>query len=213
MSAPFTLPQEQIQFCVRGLEPKDERLFKSFVRLVAHRTAQAWHSCEGTAEVCVSSSPGLQGGARYLIQVVQSEPESEWQIQVPFRASDLETRLNRLGAAILGSRSAPASRPAIPASMRLLRWPPADLVSSAQRMRLATVMTGKVMSLDEVQHRTGAPLEVCTLFIQELVARGCVVPASPAVPATGTATPHRPSQAGLLARIRSRLGLVTGARA
>lgn len=197
-------PNRRITFCVRGLEVKDERLFKSFVRLVAHRTQHVWEASEGAAEVCVSPMPALQGGARHLLRVVQNTDGSGDQVEMPFHAEALEKCLNALGERVLAGRGTPIQVPAgsLPPLVRLVRWPAAPLLGSSQRMRMATVMTGKTLSVEDVQQRTSVPLDACIQFAHELLAAGCLV-AAEAVPAPVVARP--PVDAGLLSRIRSRL--------
>jgi hypothetical protein len=118
---------------------------------------------------------------------------------------------------------------------RLLRWPPAALLEAPHRIRLATLMTGRPTSLAVLRQRAGLGTQDCQDFIADLRRSGLIESAKEAtraaarrgpasVPPAGTAddgADSRPAlahamnplvrdtvQPSLLARIRSRLGLL-----
>lgn len=131
-------PQAQrISFAVRGLSSKDERLFKSFVRLIAHRTAHSWEPVEGVAEVCVSPTAVVQEGARHLLLVVSNgEVAAGHHVNMPFHADELERCLDRLGVDVVAARRDASPRAPLPRRFRLIRWPQSVLLKAPQRMRL-----------------------------------------------------------------------------
>ena len=101
--------------------------------------------------------------------------------------------------------------------MRLQKWPPPLLLAGTGRMRLATLLTGKAMSLGELVTRSALPLQVCKAFVDELQiaqlllsvgitpTQTPVLKPEPALPPK-TALP-KVVQPGLLDRIRIRLGI------
>ena len=120
-----------------------------------------------------------------------------------------------------------------PKAMRLTRWPPVNLLAGSGRMRLATLLTGKSMGLAELAHRSGLPLRTCQVFVNELQLAGLLRYPTPSENGTtdGSAVLSNESnspmskrydthstrlpgvtsaQPGLLARIRTRLGLSLG---
>ncbi|MFM9926602.1 hypothetical protein VLK31_26700 [Variovorax sp. H27-G14] len=164
-------------------------------------------------------------------------------LALPLHAEELEQTLNRLGAMVVHARglglAATEATLADDEQFRLLRWPPAALLEAPHRIRLATLMTGRPTSLGVLRQRSGLAPQDCLDFIADLRRSGLLesvreaalaaqaalaAPNAPAPSAggsqpdsTATATPpaptHHPVQPGLLARIRSRLGLLaTGHR-
>lgn len=146
----------------------------------------------------------------------------------PLNPAALEKELNRLGGLAITQRSAPQEPalgnvavtstpvgPTEPASkakpMRLQQWPPAHLLTSTDRMRLATLLTSKAMSLKELVHRSALPLPVCEAFVNDMLGAQLLV--TPSVVAKTEPPRHAPAQEvvqhGLLARIRMRLGINT----
>lgn len=116
---------------------------------------------------------------------------------------------------------------------RLLRWPSATLLDSTLRMKLATLLASRPASLQALQQRSNASAQECADFISVLERAGFVASsgggatgfANSRAPesiwpdshiSTGNDAPHAAPPApranvepGLLARIRSRLGLLS----
>lgn len=165
-------------------------------------------------------------------------------LMLPVRADLLELQLNRLGQLIETTRrehlagaiaTNPASVPVTPlyplsaavttSSERpfsLSRWPSAGLLNSPAKLRMATILVGKSITLAELSRRTGQSLPLCSAFLDDLqranlltdgIALHGIRPTgagansrTDAVPPAHTlSTP--PVSRGLLSRIRSRLGL------
>ena len=112
---------------------------------------------------------------------------------------------------------------------RLRQWPKPMLLAESGRMRLATLITGRAMSLAELVFRTGLPTLVCERFLADMETAGLIVhpdseasqapvwvappPRKPRPPAVlerqvAVAAATKPVvQMGLLSRIRLRLGI------
>ena len=142
-------------------------------------------------------------------------------LRLPLHANELEAELNRLGTLIAPVKKVASTVPletseGVP--MRMLRWPPATLLTTASHMRLATLMVGRPLALHELQHRSGESLAECIAFFNSLKHLDLLVPAATASSSTlarmeieiskaPSQVMKSPTQPGLLMRIRMRLGL------
>lgn len=229
-----------LSFSVEGLTAREELLFKSYVRLLDHRSVHGWlYSAQPMhlrADFKVDLRVVTDGlditlipQAQQLLTLGTIDRKRDAYLCLPLRANELEEAMNRQGALILSSRAAltpPGSTEPTGTSahvyinlnetVRLLRWPPASLLGSPGRMRLATLMTGQPLTLAALQQRSGQPTQSCVEFVSDLKQAGCLgslpstAPAQRPIAKPGAAPVVQP---GLLARIRSRLGLQTGGRA
>ena len=217
-----------VTFSVNGLSAHDETLFKSYVRLLAHRTLQQWTFAPQSADVCVVTQVTAHpapAGKKELV-VGQCHAGETYFVSMPFHADALELVLNDLGNIVAGEKQAAlhAAATDMPhAHFRLLRWPAAGLLTSNERMRLATMMTGKWTSLAALHEQSGLPVEVCSQFMTELLQAGLLANfAQVQHAATTTAQPQagtnnnppspRNIEPGLISRIRSRLGIFASGR-
>lgn len=169
----------------------------------------------------------------------------------PLKPKELENQLNSLGRLICGdvalpqgiadtevselldttpaalyAESAPTKKPA--RCYRLRKWPKPILLTEPGRMRLATLITGRAMSLEELVFRTALPKAVCERFVADMETAGLILhPDAEAsqAPVWVAPPPRKPrphpllerqfglaavkpeAQIGLFARIRSRLGI------
>ncbi|MES2283830.1 MAG: hypothetical protein V4542_20645 [Pseudomonadota bacterium] len=217
-------------FSLSGLTAHDETLFKSFVRLLAHRTLQQWTFTPEKADVHVVTQEALKSllpGQKALVVGHAHNGEKNF-VGMPFHADALEHVLNDLGSSVASEKQAgtpgfAADMP--PARFRLLRWPPSGMLSSTDRMRLATMMTGKWTSLVALHERSGVPLAVCSQFMADLQHAGLLLDFTQtpqATPTQGqqdtagarsvTVTAPRNVEPGLISRIRSRLGIFSSGR-
>lgn len=185
-------------------------------------------------------SPGSENPAPPVpvLAVGQVDPQRGGHfLTLPLHADALEQTLNRLGAMVVHARglglAAAEAVLADDAEFRLLRWPPAALLEAPHRIRLATLMTGRPTSLGVLRQRSGMGAQECLDFIADLRRSGLienVADAAQAAPHTAAAASasaqspdgsqpepapsalaRDPVQPGLLARIRSRLGLLATA--
>lgn len=206
--------REQLTFSLEGVAEREQILFKSFVRLLDHRTQQRWAWCEHGADLRVlgadAAVPHTSGDAAILILGAQS-PAGGHRLALPIHADALERELNLIGG-LITARTAPHGQNngavLLEDRIHLARWPTPDLLTSRDRIRLAALMTGKPMALQQVESLSGVDHEACLAFVRALAAAGILEhePASESRPAPLTATPVV-VQPGLLSRIRSRLGL------
>ncbi len=219
-----------VTFSLNGLTAHDETLFKSFVRLLAHRTLQQWTFTPEKADVYVVTQDALKSipsGQKSLVVGHTHHGEKNF-VGMPFHADALEQVLNDLGSSVAHDKQAIAHGPAADmphAHFRLLRWPPAGLLTSSDRMRMATMMTGKWTSLTALHERSGVPVAVCSQFMADLQHAGLLVDFTQAHHAAATASPQdagaagagtgtapRHVEPGLISRIRSRLGIFSSGR-
>ena len=227
-----------LSFSIEGLPARDELLFKSLVRLLDHRTHQHWAwQVEGAdLRVVGDRAAALSAEAADspvpLLTVGDTPPPRGPFLRLPLHADALEAMLNRLGAMVVHARdlglAASAERGARGEEYRLLRWPSVALLDSAVRMKLATLLASRPATLAALQQRSNASAQECAEFIAALERAGFVAasgggaarapesiwPDSQVHPAAEATPPAREVQPGLLARIRSRLGLLSsGSRA
>ncbi len=211
-------------FSVEGLAAREELLVKSFVRLLKHRTIHDWFyqaqpaDLRMVADGVLSKNLAVLSGEQQQALVLGATPSQRPNyLCLPLRADELLAELNRLGGLIAAARPALTDTPDWSReTIRLLRWPPAALVATPQRMRLATLLTGKPLTLAQLQLRSGQSLVPCTQFLDDLhraglldrpqqnVGKAAVVPVATAKLAI--------APLGLLARIRSRLGILNSGK-
>ena len=195
-----------------------------------------------TAELCFVSEGAKQSRlpAQQVQQIQQilmlgtNRSNGLGYLQMPLHARELEAELNRLGVLIVPLDQAAQTSVDVPGTapyqsldtqpMSMLRWPPAALLKTPGRLRLATLMTGKQMTVYGLQLSSGSNLEECRTFFSELRAANLLsaAPGAQLLPQTRvqvtlpTSAPTRaPSQqnkasTSLISRIRMRLGIQSG---
>ena len=221
----------ELSFSLDGLSAREELLIKSFIRILNHRTLQVWTysplpygQLDGLkADIQIISEDKLPGN-------IQPESLSQKAILVlghvnrrlpgflclPLNAIEIESELNRVGAQVLSARNSNPQHTSLinrdeAQMLRLIRWPPTNLLGSPARIKLATVMTGKAMTLETLQKHSGQSEQLCRDFLLDLQRMGLLsnlrvdTEHKPKPAAIRSITP--PIQLGLLARIRNRLGL------
>ena len=216
-------------YSLEGLPDREVLVFKSMVRLLGHRTHCQWVYSPFSTELRVMADglPTASSTQSPLVQQVLTlgagNVQRQSYLRLPLHANELEDELNRLGVLIAPVMKASTTLTfefdeATP--MRMLRWPPAGLLTTTTHMRLATLMAGKPSTLRELQQRSGENLAACTAFFNGLRRLDLLVPATAALPpALAHMQPaalkmlpqimKSPPQPGLLMRIRMRLGLGT----
>lgn len=228
------LERATLTFCVEGLGAREELLFKSFVRLLDHLTHQRWSYQPAAAKqridllvvadgVELSQFQDATQAPQSVLRLGSSGTNGHGYLSWPLKPGALESELNRLGGMSLRQRDAPRVD-ALPTRvatgeqaviniykdpMRLLQWPPAKLLAGVGRMRLATLLTGKSMKLDELVRRSAVPADLCHAFVLDLQrAKLLVSPSQPDQPAYPQPAPfQKVTQPGLFDRIRLRLGI------
>ncbi len=206
--------REELTFSMEGVAEREQTLFKSFVRLLDHRTHQRWSWRAEGADLRVlgaaASTAQQAGNAAVLILGAGSSTDGH-RLSLPIHADALERELNLIGSLLAARPSAPGLQDAavlLEDRVHLARWPTTELLGSRDRIRLATLMTGRPMSLQQVEALSGVDHAACLAFVKALADAGILEhePATESRPAPLVATTV-PVQSGLLSRIRSRLGL------
>ncbi len=213
-------------YSIEGLPAREELLFKSMVRVVGHKTCHEWlYSPQSPYLQVISEAISAGGGVAGLRKSQQvlvlgiTRRDHHGFLGFPLRPDDLVAELDRLGNlmhAVSTMHEQPPtltdlahSVPAEATAVRLTRWPPAELLAAPGRIKLATLMTGRPMTIYNLQQSSGQSLAVCQDFMDALrnaklldVGNAATRPSAPSVPILAAAP-----QPGLLARIRQRLGL------
>ena len=251
-----------LTFCVEGLQPREELLVKSLIRLLDHLTHQQWRYQPPGGRTHIHlllAAPGTSDAfaARYgklpavLLELGYGGESGHGYLPWPLRPDALEAELNRLGSlatiqradttqpdttqpdttplltGMLSSQTQPLEMPT--GAMRLKQWPSSHLLSGPGRMRLATLLTGQPMDVGELARRSKLERRLCQTFVNDLQRAGLLHHPAPVQPAPAMGSPTtRPSpaspsmpqevrtaiaakpalvSAGLLDRIRMRLGI------
>ncbi|CAB5700062.1 Uncharacterised protein [Delftia tsuruhatensis] len=219
-----------LTFMLCGLCDRDATLFRSFVRLVDHRTRHRWEWRQSSADLVVMHDGLREVPSHRLTLRVGRQPQdgrhASDHLGLPLRADALEDCLNALGMRALAMRqtvhgSAPAATPATPSVpdpaqvpdmlVQLLRWPPQQLLTGAHHIRLATLMTGHPTTLRVLCQRSNLAPEVCAAFLNRLDAAGLLRWTATASHAGSLQRHAAPPQPGVLERIRRRLAQLTRA--
>jgi len=208
-------------FSLAGLSARDEAVFKSFVRLIDHRLPHRWVCQHQGADAGIVGDDLLPAGpadrARRPVPTLALStirPSGPGVLALPLQADALEQALNLLARHVLARRATAHFDTSVDAQhpMRLLRWPPAHLLDSPERIHLATVLSARPASVDMLQMRSGASEEACVRFFSDLTRAGLMQPDSPAArtpaaPASSDSQAARAAQSGLLSRLGVRLGI------
>ena len=154
-------------------------------------------------------------------------------LSLPLRIDDVLVQLDKAGRQIANHEAArkPVSKTALAPPARagqhdrtptnipvaLTRWPEVALLQRDVRyLKLAAILTGQPVSIAELAARTQFPIQLCRGFVDAL--RVCQLvrvlddQRELKMPMQTPADSHKPESAppGLIARIRSRLGIFTG---
>ncbi len=221
------------RYGVEGLGDREVLVLKSIIRLLDHRTQHTWKYTPSSTELMIVSDKLSAAGtpaihAQQVLTLGVASSNQPGFLCMPVNARELEAELNRLGALIVPvNRTAPVPSETAGTTppngleaqpMRMLRWPHSALLREPGRMRLATLMTGKQMTIEGLQRSSGESLAACSAFFEELQKANLLVPSQKVLPAplaTGPQVASRPNVSApknatptsLLARIRVRLGI------
>lgn len=178
----------KLSFSLEGMSSREEVLFKSFVRLLDHVTNQKWIYRPATADFRVDLlvvaewfPPTLYKHYHPVAQPVLSVgagQERAMHLSLPMQPNKLADELNRVGHQAVqhlaaSSNASFMSANEMPGSegdelFRLKQWPPSKFLVGTGRMRLATLLSGRALSLHELQRRSALPLAVCRTFTTDL---------------------------------------------
>ena len=228
----------RLTFSVEGFSPREEVLFKSLVRVLDHITIHKWIYQPASAEYRVDLLVVAEGryptycllpqSVAQPVLSVGNGPERDMVFSWPLQPHKLSDTLNRVGARAVDHQANSSTSSFMPQSaadgdasqlFRLKQWPPSKYLVGTGRMRMATLLVGREMSLGELQHRSALPLAACRAFTTELQQTNLlIVTLCEAAPQPARAVePHEalnlPSAAiafakpSLFARIRAGLGI------
>ena len=212
--------RSELSYSLHGLCDREMTLFKSFVRLIDHLTHQHWTCTQGEGQLRVVGAAVVgefMASAVPVLVIGTAAPSSFHAIALPIHANDLERELNALGdlievrVPVASVATTPGTNTIKPNDRVLLtRWPTPKLLTTRDRIRLATLMTGRPLTLRDIHTRSGVPEGLCSEFITELARTGMLkCEHSDTPPRTTTPPSTTVIQGGLLTRIRLRLGLTT----
>ena len=236
----FSPDKSERRYGIDGLSDREVLVLKSMIRLLDHRTHHTWKYVSSAADLMVVSEKLSAAGtpamrAQQVLTLGVASSNRPGFLCMPVNARELEAELNRLGALIVpvhrtvhrtvqmqaetGHTAPDKYIEAEP--MRMLRWPHSALLKEPGRMRLATLMTGKQMTIHGLQRSSGESLATCSAFFEELqkanlLAPGHKVLSAPlatgpqAVPQPNVSAQKNAAPTSLLARIRMRLGIQGG---
>lgn len=233
--------RSSLTYSLEGMPARDEMLFKSLVRLLDHLTTQKWTfrpaSADYRVDLLVVSEwypPTLYRNDHPAPQPVMSigkGVDRDLYLSWPVQPQRLQIELNRIGDMAILHQLSDSQVPFVPVFtgadgedrqiFRLKRWPASRYLVGVGRMRMATLLAGKPMSMQELQHRSAMQLSLCRSFVSDLQSAKLLVVTVAEAPAAGAAPavlePHLVlnltssavafAKPGLLARIRSGLGL------
>lgn len=212
--------RRELAYSFHGCSEREMVLFKSFVRLLDHLTHQHWVYRDTGAHLQVvreGAAPAVRPPDVAVLILADSVNGRPHHLGLPIHADELERELNLLGDLItVRTPGAVAEAPAINPQqlVQLSRWPTPDLLTSRDRIRLATLMTGRPLSLQDIHERSGVAVNSCREFVSALAQSGMLVREAAAVQAREVSTATAAAiQSGLLSRIRFKLGLGTAPRA
>jgi hypothetical protein len=210
-----------LSLCMEKIALHDELILKSVIRLLNYRTQHNWIIETDRADLHIIGEEAPKTTdcqtPSNILWVGRSAQSRTPFLYLPIRANELELLLNSLGASILKKQAdAHSGQPAPlrPDEMLALhRWPPASILNTPLRIKLATLLTAQSMSLDTLALRSGVTPHDCELFCQALEHAGILqrgaADAEAAPPhelSASPATQARPD-ASLLRRIRRRFGI------
>lgn len=206
--------RDQLTFSLEGVAEREQTLFKSFVRLLDHRTHQRWAWCAEAADLRVVGAAATHApspGPAAILFLGACNTAGAHHLSLPIHADALERVLNLIGGLITARPAAQDQNDAgvlLEDRVHLARWPTPELLTSRDRIRLAALMTGRPMSLQQVENLSGVDHAACLAFVRALAEAGILEhePATESRPAP-LVSPPAAVQTGLLSRIRSRLGL------
>lgn len=200
---PPELERPTLTYCLAGLQPRAELLTKSYMRLLGHLTLHKWvyQPVEAAAQVgLLLATPDAKnsfiantGVTPVAVLVLGGTGEnSHGHLSWPLSPGALEKELNLLGSLVelkTAQAHAAGGGPSLANTtknrtiavvaagqqLHLKQWPPSRFLSGAGRLRLATLLTAKHMTLEELVGHARLPQQLCETFVKELLQAGLLV--------------------------------------
>ena len=198
------------RYDLRGLDDRCTTLFHSMMALVEGRTRHTWrHDPRAPDLVVVGASAGgagVLGGGGPCARPIEDFTGGRGPDCGALRLSAMVEVLDAVDDE-LAARAAPSTDQRSPGVVQLARWPRADvLAADPLHPRLATLLLARPLTVPQLARLSGVPEPTCSAFVARLSADEL----RSVEPAAATADGPGPSDTaprGLLALIRSRLGL------
>ncbi|MES2973054.1 MAG: hypothetical protein V4757_05575 [Pseudomonadota bacterium] len=216
---------------LRGLPMPEATLIKTIIRLsselhgrwtvVDSQSGNQPHLEFRDSAVDAGTAPGgMPWGHSRIIKVLpRGEAADGDSLRRPIRAEEVIAMLKSAEQLPLaGAPFADDQPPAAPsmeyASAKLIRWPPARVLSGdARRIRMATMLARQSLSVSQLGSMTQCSLAECERFLQDLRSEGLLELSAPegiAVPVTRPESPAVPgARLGFIQRLRRKLGITT----
>ncbi|GAA4013081.1 hypothetical protein [Actimicrobium antarcticum] len=214
----------RLSFCMDGLSLRDELVMRSLVRILDHRTQHQWFYSPNNADLRVvgdmvavavaADAPPSANPTGQVLMVGAIRKNDGPFLSLPLNSTALERMLNHLGEHISEARLTDAvaiSQTESSDEFRLRKWPSSAMLTGPERMKIATLVMARSMTLEALAQRAGVAQEICMNFLRELQAGGFLMVTNNAI----RSAPHELAASStkvkiassLLSRIRSRLGL------
>lgn len=239
----FTVdPRQILLFGLGSLPTRQELVLKSMMRLLDRQldhkwlyspdVVDLWIVADGWLVASPQFSRDATGAPAHVLTLGDHKKDRVDFLTLPLYVDELFLTLNRIGNALQKKKSVATKVQLIEINepsntfLRLKRWPPAELLGTLDRVRMATLLTGQPLALQELQRKARLPMAACKTFVNDMFQAGLLGTAETVQPAMSTTTlpvTHTPAVAkqpsalspikpGLLDKIRRRLGLGMGAQ-
>jgi len=214
MHGALIMERPALTFSLRGFSERETLLFRSFVNIVSHRSSYRWIWQEDSAAhgsdllVLHADAPPLPEKAPAARQILPAQTGAARPgcLPLPLRAQDILQHLERIGQ-LLAPLEMPGPQAALhSAPLRLLRWPPQQLLQGTAHTRMATLLGVAPLTLEALCRHSGVAPATAAAFVEKLHAHGLLQWAAQTPPTPSPA--HSPAvRGGLLGSIRRRLGI------
>lgn len=166
--------RRKLNFFFEGVNSRDVALFTSYVRVLNFRLCHQWcHEPAGVHLIIYGKQKkedekGAEKSSSVFELILSDHERGEEFLALPLNSSEIEIALNRIGNLICETNSEPRSFDTTK-RYRLLRWPPNEMLNSANHIRLSTIMTKHFISLEQLHERSGLELSQCRQFLETMI--------------------------------------------
>jgi hypothetical protein len=198
--------QDHFTYAFAHLAMRDVVVFKSIVGLLSGRTRSQWQHVETDEPDLLilgaegNGQPAPQCCARAVLKITYQQTDSSGlSVQWPLRANEVFERLEQAGK-ILSQATASDNLLSL---YKLTRWPTQDILgTNPAHLRLATLLSARALSVEELSERSGLSSAHCRTFIQTLLSANLLLEQSQSEHVITDSAPQ-----GFFARLRAHLGL------
>jgi hypothetical protein len=169
--------RREFNFYLAGVNSRGIALFTSYVRVLDFRLQHRWcYQIEGAhliiyGEVqATEQSIDVKENSPYELFLSANESGDNF-LRLPLSSSEIEVALNRVGN-MLSKRGSEEIFLDSSTWYRLLRWPPIDMLKTPSHIRLSTIMTKRIFTIDELHKRSGLELSLCRQFVENMFLNG-----------------------------------------